>query len=233
MSYTHKESRDIEMDEPSYPEVVTLQPLGPDGKYVNVEVPGPFIAKVSGLIKDVLSDDGDNDEIPLPAVNADQLNFIMAFYTRYFAEPFDIPTNKEDDMDKWFVLRPGNLVKNGFPDWAEEMLETVPLTEETIPAHGRYKNLFDLVKACEYMNCSELFHFIWLKFSSMITGKSSEEIRAIFAIENDFDDVDEFHMEREVINVPNPDGTTREVVREYKVWDKITQATAKLVNSTG
>jgi hypothetical protein len=227
MSCTH----DIDMDEPTYPAVVTLQPLNPDGKFVNIEVPGQFIARASGLITDVLADGGDNEAIPLPDIKVDQLNFIVAFYTRYFAEPFDVPDNKGDDMDKWFVLKPGNLVENGFPAWAEEMLDTIPLTDEPIPNYGRFKTMFDMASACDYLNCNKLFYFIWLKFSSMITGKSSEEIRAIFAIENDFDDVDEFHMEREVIVVTNPDGTTREVVREFKVWDKITEATAEVVNS--
>lgn len=231
MSCGPEETRDIAMDESSYPEVVTLQPLGPDGKFVDVKVPGLFIAKASNLIQDVLSDDGDNEAIPLPMVSTGQLEFIIAFYTRYFAEPFDVPDNKGDDMDKWFFLKPGNLVENGFPAWAEEMLESIQLTPEPIPKHGRFKELFELEKACDYMHCNELFHFIMLKFSSMITGKSSEDIRTIFAIENDFDDEDEFHYEDRIHVITNPDGTTREVVQKIKVWGKITEATANVVNS--
>lgn len=230
MSSAPEETRDIEMDEPTYPAVVTLQPLDPDGKFVNIEVPGQFIARASGLITDVLAD-GDNDAIPLPGVTTGQLEFILAFYTRYFAEPFDVPDNKGDDMDKWFVLKPGNLVENGFPAWAEEMLDALPLTDEPIPNHGRFKTMFDMASACDYMHCSELFYFIWLKFSSMITGKSTEEIRAIFAIENDFDDVDEYYYEDKVHVITNPDGTTREVVQKIKRWKKITEATAKVANS--
>lgn len=219
------------MDETTYPKVVTLQPVDPDGKFVNIEVPGKLIADASSLIKDVLADGGeDNEPIPLLEVKVDQLNFIVAFYTRYFAEKFVVPDNKGNDMDQWFVSKQGNLVKNGFPAWAEEMLDTIPLTDEPIPNHGRFKNMFDIAEACNYMDCSELRHFIMLKFSSMITGKSTEEIRAILAIENDFDDVDEYHMKHEVIVVTNPDGTTREIVKEYKVWDKITEETAKVIN---
>lgn len=217
----------------SYPAVVTLQPRNPAGEFVDMEVPGELIGKASGLVRDVIQDDGDNDSIPLPMVTVDQLEFILAFYTRYLAEPFNIPTNKDvEDVDKWFILKEGSLVDNGFPAWAEDMLNSIPLTDEPIQNNGRYKNLFLMKDACNYMECSELMHFIYIKISSLITGKTPEQTREIFAKVNDFDDVDEFHYEDKVhVITDKTTGKTREVVQKIKVWDKLTQETAKLINS--
>lgn len=234
MSTAPVETHDIAKEDGfTPPDVVIIQPLDMEGKFVNIEVPGEFICKVSDLIKEIVRDDGSNDPIPLPNARVDKVNLILDFYTRYIAEPFNIPKNDEDDQDKWFVLKEGNLVKNGFPEWAEKILDDIPLTEEPIKDHGHFKGLFDLLSTAEYLMCDKLFFFIILKISSMTTGKSDIEISILFHKENDFDEVDEFHYEDKSYTITNKEtGATREVVKKIKVWTKITRETVRLINST-
>lgn len=240
-------SSDTEISTCDYPETVVLQAVSSDGSFVDVEVPGEIIGKASGLIHEVLDDEGSNDAIPLPAVKEKQLKYIIEWYIKYFDEPFEIPVNdtSEDipeDVDEnspWFTLKPGTLVDNGFPLWAEKILDDIPLTSEPVKDHGFHKNLFDLLNACDYLQCSTLHSFIILKISSFVSGKEPEEIRKFFAMENDFDDADEFHYEDKKIRGKNEDGTDAFnedgtpvfYIQKVKVWDKLTEETAKTLNS--
>lgn len=216
------------------PNTVILQVIDPSGSLVDMNVDTKDICKASELIDGIMDDnDIDNDPIPLLEVTFDQIQLIFEFYAHYFAEPFDIPENKDEDMEKWFVLKKGNLVDNGFPAWAEKMLDDIPLTPEPIKDHGRFKGIFDLFKASQFMICNKLSSFISLKISSMITEKTSSQIRDLFAIENDFDDVDEFEMVEEEIPIKDPvtGEVKRTITRKYKKWIKITEETANVVNS--
>ena len=131
-------------------------------------------ARMSGLLKDILEDqnDGDHTFIPVPGVNGRTLKYVIE-YLEYHkdapAEPIEKPLKgKIDDVvcewDKTFLFR--DLVR----DHDER----------------QHDLLIDVVMAANFLNIKDLLDLTCACIASMIKGKTPEQIRSLFNIENDF-----------------------------------------------
>eukprot|EP00998_Keelungia_sp_KM082_P008855 NODE_5033_length_730_cov_82.026534_g5010_i0.p1 GENE.NODE_5033_length_730_cov_82.026534_g5010_i0~~NODE_5033_length_730_cov_82.026534_g5010_i0.p1 ORF type:complete len:188 (+),score=63.87 NODE_5033_length_730_cov_82.026534_g5010_i0:71-634(+) len=131
-------------------------------------------AKMAGLLKDML-DDADSDEqtiIPVPNVSGRTLRYVldyMEYHQSNKAEPIEKPLKGKiedvvSDWDKKFLFT--DLVKGG--------------------DEKQHELLIDVIMAANFLNCKDLLDLTCACVASMIKGKTPEQIRALFNIENDF-----------------------------------------------
>jgi len=131
-------------------------------------------AKMSGLIKDMLEDQSEGDQtiIPVPNVTGKTLKYVVEYINYHHAaraEPIEKPLKgRIDDVicewDKTFLFT--DLVK----DHDEKQHEL----------------LIDVIMAANFLNVKDLLELTCACVASMIKGKTPEQIRALFNIENDF-----------------------------------------------
>ncbi|XP_034677834.1 SKP1-like protein 1 [Vitis riparia] len=108
-------------------------------------------------IKNVVEDTGD-DEVLLPKVNGKTLAKVMEYCEKHAKEPSGLDQKKVDEMKKWDM-------------------EFVDVDQAV---------LYDMLMAANYLSIAGLIELICMKAADMIRGKSPEQIREIFKIENDF-----------------------------------------------
>eukprot|EP01064_Diplonema_japonicum_P035384 TRINITY_DN765_c0_g1_i2.p2 TRINITY_DN765_c0_g1~~TRINITY_DN765_c0_g1_i2.p2 ORF type:complete len:212 (+),score=98.17 TRINITY_DN765_c0_g1_i2:75-638(+) len=132
-------------------------------------------AKMSGLIKDMLEDqEGDDQQtvIPIPNVNGRTLNYVLEYCEYHWnnrADPIDKPLRGKIEevlcaWDKQFLLT--DLIKGG--------------------DEKQHELLIDVIMAANFLNIKDLLDLTCASVASMIKGKTPEQIRALFNIENDF-----------------------------------------------
>ena len=121
-------------------------------------------AERSQLLKGLLEDYDQKDEIPLPDIKFDILKKVVEYLTFYKDKtPREIPKplpspNLAEVTDEWDV----NFI-NGI----------------------ELDSVFDLINAANYMDISSLLDLACAKIASLMKGKTAEEIRAMFNIECD------------------------------------------------
>ncbi|KAL3896989.1 MAG: hypothetical protein SGCHY_003718 [Lobulomycetales sp.] len=154
---------------------VTLQ--SSDGETFKVD---QKTADRSVLLKNMLEDVGDSDEpIPLPNVVGKVLAKVVE-YCEYHKddEPalvdddkdaFDNSRNRSDDISEW----DGNFIK----------VES--------------EELFEIILAANYLDIKPLLDLGCKTVANMIRGKTPEQIREMFNIENDFTPEEEEQIRRE------------------------------------
>eukprot|EP00760_Papus_ankaliazontas_P032039 PhM_4_TR5591/c0_g1_i2/m.86106/K03094/SKP1, CBF3D; S-phase kinase-associated protein 1 len=131
-------------------------------------------AKMSGLIKDMLEDhaEDENTVIPVPNVNGKTLQYVLEYIEYHVnnrADPIEKPLKgKIDDVicdwDKQFLYK--DLVRGG--------------------DEKQHELLIDVIMAANFLNIKDLLDLTCATVASMIKGKTPEQIRALFNIENDF-----------------------------------------------
>jgi S-phase kinase-associated protein 1 len=129
-------------------------------------------AKMSGLIKDMLEDQEGDAIIPVPNVSGRTLKLVLDYVVYHYnnrAEPIEKPLKtKIDDVicewDKQFLFT--DLVKNH--------------------DEKQHETLIDVIMAANFLNIKDLLDLTCACVASMIKGKTPEQIRALFNIENDF-----------------------------------------------
>eukprot|EP00996_Jenningsia_fusiforme_P004254 NODE_5067_length_722_cov_105.976226_g4704_i0.p1 GENE.NODE_5067_length_722_cov_105.976226_g4704_i0~~NODE_5067_length_722_cov_105.976226_g4704_i0.p1 ORF type:complete len:188 (-),score=43.03 NODE_5067_length_722_cov_105.976226_g4704_i0:97-660(-) len=131
-------------------------------------------AKMSGLIKDMLEDQDSQEEtvIPLPNVNGRTLKFVIQYIEHHYnnkAEPIEKPLKgKVEDVisefDRLFLYT--ELIKDG--------------------DEKQHELLIDCIMAANFLNIKDMLDLTCAAVASMIKGKTPEQIRALFNIENDF-----------------------------------------------
>ena len=122
------------------------------------------VAIKSVLIKSMIDDSGTDESIPLPNVKKAILDKVIEF-CKYIKEnpapEIEKPlktTNMGDVVAPWFA---------NFVDIEQEML-------------------FETILAANYLDIKPLLELSCAKVASLIKGKSVQEIRKYFNIENDF-----------------------------------------------
>ena len=119
-------------------------------------------AEHSQLLKGLLADYDQKDEIPLPDIKFDILKKVVEYLVYYKDKtPKEIPkplpsANLSEVTDEWDV----NFI-NGI----------------------ELDSVFDLINAANYMDISSLLDLACAKIASLMKGKTAEEIRAMFNIE--------------------------------------------------
>jgi len=135
------------------------------------------IAKMSGLVKDIIDEDDDDNtpEIPLPNVKATVLKKVIEFCTHYSAEPMD-------EIEK--PLKSSSMAQV-VQRWYAEFVDV----DQAL--------LFELILAANFMDIKPLLDLTCATVASMIKGKTPEEIRRTFNITNDFSPEEEAQVREE------------------------------------
>ncbi len=123
------------------------------------------VALMSGTVASMLegSDDSEEIEVPLPNVKNEILKIVISFCEKHVNSPMaeiDKPLKSAtmSEIDEWDAK---------FIDQPQEVI-------------------FELILAANYMDIKSLLDLSCAKAASLIKGKTPEEIRHIFNIENDF-----------------------------------------------
>ena len=132
-----------------------------DGEVLEVDV---ATAEQSVLIKGLIEDGGTDDEIPIAQVNRPIMEKVIVFCEHARENP---------------------------PPEIEKPLSSTDLSQVVDAWHADYVNvdqemLFEVVMAANYLDIKPLLELSCAKVASMIKGKSVQEIRQFFNIENDF-----------------------------------------------
>lgn len=117
------------------------------------------------------------EEIPLPNVKARELARVVEFCEHHVDHELkEIPKPLPDGNFDQYVT-----------EWDAEFVRRIANHEE----------LFELIEAAHYMDLRGLMELGAAKVASMIRGKTPEEIRELFGIENDFTPEEEAQIREE------------------------------------
>ncbi|MCL7025654.1 hypothetical protein MKW94_027136 [Papaver nudicaule] len=148
--------------------MVTLK--SSDGETFDVD---EAVALESQTIKHMIEDDCADNGIPLPKVTSKILAKVVEYCKKHVesraAQGDSTDKNKTDELKTW-----------------EAEFVKVEQSE-----------LFDLILAANYLNIKELLDLTCQTVADMIKGKTPEEIRKTFNIENDFTPEEEAEVRRE------------------------------------
>jgi S-phase kinase-associated protein 1 len=131
-------------------------------------------AKMSGLIKDMLDDQSEGDQtiIPVPNVSGRTLKYVVAYIEHHHNQ-------RADPLEK--PLR--GKIEDVISEWDRQFLFTDLVKDHDEKQH---ELLIDVIMAANFLNVKELLDLTCACVASMIKGKTPEQIRALFNIENDF-----------------------------------------------
>lgn len=122
------------------------------------------VAIMSELVKTMAEGDKEENEIPLPNVKSEVLQKVIQ-YMKYHA---DVPPK---EIEK--PLKSANMIEV-VSQWDADFVDV----EQAL--------LFELILAANYMDIKPLLDLTCAKVASMIKGKTPEQIRKTFDIQNDF-----------------------------------------------
>ena len=132
-------------------------------------------ARRSQLIKGIIDDYPDDPEVPLHNVKSSILQRIISFMEYY------------KDSEPKEIEKP--LPSNNFNECVDAWdFQFIDLEIEVI---------FEIIFAANYMDIKPLLELASSKIASVIKGKSPEEIRRIFNIQNDFTPEEEAQIREE------------------------------------
>ncbi|KDD74923.1 Skp1 family protein, partial [Helicosporidium sp. ATCC 50920] len=146
---------------------VTL--LSSDGQSFEVSVP---VANWSVTIQNTIEETGTDDPIPLPNVSSKILAKVIEYckyHDKVGRNASGQPTVPDEEVREW-----------------DHEFTNVDQSD-----------LFEIILAANYLNIKQLLDLTCLTVANMIKGKSPEEIRKHFHIENDFTPEEEENVRRE------------------------------------
>ncbi|KAI9223987.1 putative E3 ubiquitin ligase complex SCF subunit sconC [Blastocladiella britannica] len=149
-----------------------------DGENITV---AKEVAMRSMLIKNILEDTADADDdshaIPIPNVTARILNKVMEYCEHHKGDPIAEPD--EDDLAE------ERRRSDDIEDWDAEYINV------------EQEMLFEIILAANYLDIKALLDLGCKTVANMIKGKTTEEIRKTFNIQNDFTPEEEEQIRRE------------------------------------
>ena len=128
---------------------------------VDIEVVKQF-ALIRTMLEDLGMNEGDEEVVPLPNVNAAILEKVIQWAT-YHKD--DLPLPKDDENEE---------EKTDISPWDADFLN---VDQET---------LLNLIQAANYLDIKRLLDMACKTVADMIKGKTPEEIRTTFNINTDF-----------------------------------------------
>lgn len=140
-------------------------------------------AKMSGLIKDMLEDQEGDAIIPVPNVTGRTLRFALDYIEHHHnnrAEPIEKPLKGK--------------IEDVISEWDKNFLYTHLVKNHDEKQH---ETLIDVIMAANFLNIKDLLDLTCACVASMIKGKTPEQIRALFNIENDFTPEEEEKIKEE------------------------------------
>jgi S-phase kinase-associated protein 1 len=146
-----------------------------DGEIFPVDI---AVAKKSNTIKTMLDDlgveDGDEEIVPLPNVDANILKKVIEWSSFHKDDPE--PTDDDEYSER---------IRNEIPSWDTDFLKVDQST------------LFEIILAANYLDIKGLLEVGCKTVANMMKGKSPEEIRKIFNIKNDLTPEEEEAIRKE------------------------------------
>ncbi|MCJ1393050.1 hypothetical protein MMC18_005922 [Xylographa bjoerkii] len=147
-----------------------------DGVEMTVE---KEVAERSMLIKNLLEDMGDGstteEAIPIANVNEAVLKKVIEWCTHHRSDP---PATADDDSDS-------RKKTTDIEEWDQKFMQV------------DQEMLFEIILAANYLDIKALLDVGCKTVANMIKGKSPEEIRKTFNIQNDFTPEEEDQIRRE------------------------------------
>ncbi|KIW70884.1 E3 ubiquitin ligase complex SCF subunit sconC, variant [Phialophora macrospora] len=146
-----------------------------DGEDITVD---RDVAEKSVLIKNMVGDLGEDameEAIPIPNVNAAVLKKVIEWCTHHKHDP---PASNEDDSDS-------RKKTTDIEEWDQKFMQV------------DQEMLFEIILAANYLDIKALLDVGCKTVANMIKGKSPEEIRKTFNIQNDFTPEEEDQIRRE------------------------------------
>lgn len=131
------------------------------------------VAKQSETVKSMMEEVGEEQTVPLPNVNSKILAKVIEYCD------YHVKAEAKDEGGK--AAKSEEEVKT----WDTEFCKVDQGT------------LFELILAANYLNIKSLLDLTCLTVANMIKGKTPEEIRKTFNIENDFTPEEEEEVRRE------------------------------------
>jgi S-phase kinase-associated protein 1 len=121
-------------------------------------------AKRSNLLKGLIQDYDESSDIAMPDINGAVLRKIVEYLVHYKdSEPSEIPK----------PLPSANLLEVT-DEWDVNFINSMDLD-----------TTFDMIQAANYMDIKPLLDLSCAKVASLMKGRSAEELRTMFNIEND------------------------------------------------
>jgi len=137
------------------------------------------VAERSMLIKNLLEDMGDGstteEAIPIANVNEAVLKKVIEWCTHHRSDP---PATTDDDSDS-------RKKTTDIEEWDQKFMQV------------DQEMLFEIILAANYLDIKALLDVGCKTVANMIKGKSPEEIRKTFNIQNDFTPEEEDQIRRE------------------------------------
>jgi len=127
------------------------------------------IAMKSQTVKNLIEDVGEDTGIPISEVTGRILAKVIEYCKKHVEAESSDGNHSEDELKKWDA-------------------EFVNVDKPT---------LFDLIMAANYLDIKSLLDLTCMTVADMIKGKTPEEIRKTFNIENDFTTEEEEELRRE------------------------------------
>ena len=118
-----------------------------------------------------IEDDIDVDTIPIPNVSSDLLTQIISYFDLRLQRVRTI-ADSEDTLDA-------------------SQKEILRCYSQTLFQNNPTEDLMRLLEAANYLHCDVLIDVVCDEIVSRIKGKSTEEMRTILGIENDFTEEEE------------------------------------------
>ncbi|KAJ8328786.1 hypothetical protein BDV3_006515 [Batrachochytrium dendrobatidis] len=139
------------------------------------------IAERSVLLKNMLEDLGDTSDttIPLPNVTGRILKKVVEYCTYHKNDPPPPLSESKEDVE---VIR---RRADNISEWDMQFIKV------------ENDDLLELILAANYMDIKPLLDLGCMTVANMIKGKTAEEIRTAFNIENDFTPEEEEQIMRE------------------------------------
>lgn len=162
------------------PEILWLASQTGERFVVNRNIFIPSSVTINNLVEDA----GYENEIPLPNVKSEILNLIIE-YAKYHHENPVLSTEQESKPIE------------GQPTIKENTTTDLCGWDIDFVAKMGQENLFLVVLAANYLDMKDLLTMSCKSIANMIKGKTPEEIRATFGIENDFTPEEEEQVRKE------------------------------------
>ena len=122
------------------------------------------IAVMSVLVKSMIDDAGADEDVPIPNVKKATLERVIEFCQHHKDEPLQ-------EIEK--PLKTNNI-KDVVSTWYGEFVDV------------KIEELYEIILAANYLDIKSLLELTCAAVAAMMKGKSIEEIRDLFNIENDF-----------------------------------------------
>jgi len=145
-----------------------------DGEKLSVDLD---VVNKSTILKNMIEDTGKDGDIPIPNIQLPILKKIIEFCEHY-------KSSNPKEIRK--PLASSKLTENNVDEWDAAFIEM-----------EKVDDIIDLVIAANFLDIESLVALGCAKIATFIKGKTVEEIRDVFGIQNDFTPQEEQQLREE------------------------------------